>query len=142
MTRIGFYIIENEDADSRVRLALRLTDKAHQRGHRIYINSESEAQAQQLDELLWSFRPASFLPHALVTDKRPEQICIGWGQEPEGHDDLLINLQPEVPDFIGRFKRVMELVNQEPQRLEALRNSWRFYRDRGYALEQHRLASV
>lgn len=142
MTRVGFYIVENRDAESRTRLALRLTEKAHQRGHRVFINCESETQARELDALLWSFRPASFLPHALVTLKHEEQICLGWGQEPKAHDDLLINLQMEVPAFIGRFHRVAELVNQEPQRLEALRDSWRHYRERGYALEEHRLASV
>lgn len=142
MTRVGFYIVENTDPDSRARLALRLTEKAHKQGHRIFINSENEAQARELDELLWTFRPASFLPHALSSDNADEQICIGWGQEPQGHDDLLINLQTKVPGFIGRFQRVAELVNQEPARLEALRNSWRHYRERGYALEEHRLASV
>lgn len=142
MTRVGFYIVENRDADSRARLALRLTEKAYKRGHRIFIHSETEDQARQLDELLWTFRPASFLPHALATVNATEQICIGWGQEPEGHDDLLINLQTAVPGFIGRFQRVAELVNQEPARLEALRQSWRHYRERGYALEEHRLASV
>ena len=142
MTRVGFYIVENEDADSRLRLALRLTEKAHQRGHRIYLNAESEAQAKALDEQLWSFRAASFLPHALVTDKHDEQICIAWGQDPIAHDDLLINLQLAVPAFIGRFKRVAELVNREPERLQALRASWRHYKDRGYAVEEHRLASV
>ncbi|EAQ99407.1 DNA polymerase III subunit chi [Congregibacter litoralis] len=142
MTRVGFYIVENTDTSSRTRLALRLTEKAHKQGHRVFINSENEAQARELDELLWTFRPASFLPHALCSDDSSEQICIGWGQEPAGHDDLLINLQLSVPDFIGRFQRVAELVNQEPARLEALRHSWRHYRERGYALEEHRLPSV
>lgn len=142
MTRVGFYIVENEDEASRIRLALRLTDKAHQRGHRIFMHCENEAQARELDDLLWSFRAGSFLPHALAIDEPTEQICIGWGQEPAAHDDLLINLRPEVPAFIGRFRRVAELVNKDPQRLEALRDSWRYYRERGYALEEHRLASV
>ncbi|GAB5415865.1 MAG: DNA polymerase III subunit chi [Congregibacter sp.] len=142
MTRVGFYIVENADADARLRLALRLTEKAHARGHRIFINSESEDQANELDNRLWSFRPSSFLPHTLVTQASDAQICIGWGQEPDGHDDLLINLQTRVPKFIGRFRRVAELVNQEPARLSALRDSYRHYRDRGYALEEHRLPSV
>lgn len=142
MTRVGFYIVENSDPESRLRLALRLTDKAHQRGNRIFINAASEDEARWLDEQLWTFRPASFLPHALVTDQPDEQICIGWGQDPLQQDDLLINLQLRVPPFIGRFHRVAELVNQEPQRLEALRDSWRHYKQRGYDVEEHRLASV
>lgn len=142
MTRVGFYIVENPDQDSCLRLALRLTEKAHGQGHRIYLLCENEVQARELDERLWSFRPASFLPHALVTDQPDAQICLAWDQEPTAHDDLLINLQPTVPAFVGRFRRVAELVNQEASRLEALRASWRHYRERGYALEEHRLASV
>ena len=65
MTRVGFYIVENTDPDSRARLALRLTEKAHRRGHRIFINCENEEQARHLDEQLWTFRPASFVPHGL-----------------------------------------------------------------------------
>lgn len=142
LTRVGFYIVENEDAGARLRLALRLTEKAHGQGHRIFINSEDQKQAQELDEQLWSFRPASFLPHALIDADEDTPISIGWGQEPVDHDDLLINLQTSVPNFVGRFRRVAELVNQEPVRLQALRESYRHYRDRGYALEEHRLPSV
>ena len=142
MTRVGFYIVGNTDPGSPARLALRLADKAHRRGHRIFVNCESEAQARDLDEELWTFRSASFIPHALITEREGEQVCLAWGQEPAAHDDLLINLQPRVPPFVGRFHRVAELVNQQPERLEALRASWRYYRERGYALEEHRLASV
>ena len=142
MTRVGFYIVKDSDADSRLRLALRLTEKAHGRGHRIFVNCETEKEALLLNERLWTFRPASFVPHALVSDNPAEPVCLAWGQEPERHDDLLINLCMHVPPFVERFRRVAELVNQEPSRLQALRASWRHYRERGYELEEHRLASV
>lgn len=142
MTRVGFYIVENTDPGSRLRLALRLTEKAHRHGHRVFLNCEDEDQARRLDEGLWSFRAASFVPHALITTSGDEQVCLAWGQEPATHDDLLVNLRSSVPPFFARFQRVAELVNQEPDRLEALRASWRHYRERGYELEEHRLASV
>ena len=142
MTRVGFYIIENTDPDSRVRLALKLTAKAHGRGHRIFLHCESEAQARALDEQLWTFRPASFIPHALIEDDAVAQVCLAWGQEPAGHDDLLINLDLAVPPFFSRFHRVAEVVTQDPHSLEALRASWSFYRERGFALEKHDIRSV
>jgi DNA polymerase III subunit chi len=120
-------------------VAASLTDKAFQRGHRVFINAASEAQASELNELLWSFRPASFLPHGLLGEEHSEAIAIGWGQEPENHNDLLINLQLEIPPFFSRFARVAEVVTQEPDSLAALRNSWRFYKERGYQLEKHDL---
>ena len=88
---------------------------------------------------MWSYRPASFLPHGLLGTAEASNIAIGWGQEPGDHDDLLINLQLNVPPFFGRFHRVAEVVTQDPDSLEALRASWRFYQERGYQLEKHDL---
>jgi DNA polymerase III subunit chi len=139
MTLVGFYVVQSATPGQRLHVAARLTDKAFAHGHRIFINAVDEAQANQLDELLWSFRPASFLPHGLLGQEHSDTIAIGWGQEPEKHNDLLINLQLEIPPFFSRFQRVAEVVTQEPDSLTALRNSWRFYKERGYQLEKHDL---
>ena len=139
MTRVGFYVVQAADQAQRMQVAARLADKAFQQGHRIFINAVDESQARSLDELLWSFRPASFLPHGLHGQEHADSIAIGWGQEPENHTDLLINLQLNIPRFFSRFARVAEVVTQDPASLEALRESWKFYQERGYQLEKHDL---
>ena len=139
MTLVGFYVVQTSDPGQRLRVAARLVDKAFQRGHRVFINATDEAQASELNELLWSFRPASFLPHGLHGQEHSETIAIGWGQEPNNHNDLLINLQLEIPSFFSRFARVAEVVTQEPDSLAALRKSWTFYKERGYQLEKYDL---
>ena len=139
MTLVGFYVVQSAAPGERLRVAARLADKAFQRGHRIFINANDEAQAHALNDLLWSFRPASFLPHGLQGQEHSEAIAIGWGQEPEKHNDLLINLQLTIPPFFSRFQRVAEVVTQEPASLTALRASWKFYQQRGYQLEKHDL---
>ena len=139
MTRVGFYVVQAAQQGQRLQVAVRLADKAFQRGHRIFINAVDEAQARALDELLWSFRPASFLPHGLHGQEHSDTIAIGWGQEPENHNDLLINLQLEIPAFFSRFARVAEVVTQDDASLAALRASWKFYKERGYQLEKHDL---
>ncbi len=139
MTRVGFYVVQAAEAGQRLHVAARLADKAFAQGHRIYLNAEDKQQAAALDELLWSFRPASFLPHALSGEARGEQISIGWGQDPGNHNDLLINLQLEIPAFFSRFQRVAEVVTQDEASLAALRKSWVFYKERGYQLEKHDL---
>tara|TARA_B110000046_G_scaffold97621_1_gene105300 strand:- start:90 stop:509 length:420 start_codon:yes stop_codon:yes gene_type:complete len=139
MTLVGFYVVQTSDPGERLQVAARLADKAFQRGHRVFINATDEAQATELNELLWSFRPASFLPHGLHGQEHSETIAIGWGQEPDNHNDLLINLQLGIPSFFSRFARVAEVVTQEPDSLAALRKSWTFYKDRGYQLEKHDL---
>lgn len=139
MTRVGFYVVQAADQAQRLHVAVRLADQAFQRGHRIFINAADEAQARTLDELLWTYRPASFLPHGLHGQEQSEAIAIGWGQEPQDHNDLLINLQLGIPGFFSRFRRVAEVVTQDPASLDALRRSWTFYKERGYQLEKHDL---
>ena len=139
MTRVGFYVVQSNEPGERLSVAVRLADKAFEQGHQVFINAASEAQAQTLDELLWSYRPASFLPHALHGQEYSELLAIGWGQEPQGHSGLLINLQLEIPAFFSRFERVAEVVTQDAESLAALRASWTFYRERGYELEKHDL---
>lgn len=139
MTRVGFYVVQAADQAQRLQVAVRLADKAFQQGHRIFINAVDEAQARTLDDLLWTYRPSSFLPHGLHGEEQSDTIAVGWGQEPQGHNDLLINLQLEIPGFFSRFRRVAEVVTQDASSLEALRRSWTFYKERGYQLEKHDL---
>jgi len=139
MTRVGFYVVQAAEQGHRLQVAVRLADKAFAQGHRIFINAVDETQARTLDELLWSFRPASFLPHGLLGQEHSDTIAIGWGQEPQDHNDLLINLQLGIPSFFSRFQRVAEVVTQDPASLQALRESWKFYKERGYQLEKHDL---
>ncbi len=139
MTLVGFYVVQAQGGDQRLQVATRLADKAFQQGHRIFINAADENQARELDKLLWGYRPASFLPHGIHGQDHADTIAIGWGQDPAEHNDLLINLQLDIPPFFSRFRRVAEVVTQDPTSLDALRRSWRFYKQRGYQLEKHDL---
>ena len=137
MTLVGFYVVQNTAPGQRLHVAARLADKAFQRGHRIFINAADEAQARALDELLWTHRSTSFLPHGLHGHEHSDTIAIGWGQEPENHNDLLINLQLAIPAFFSRFQRVAEIVVQAPDVRTAGRARFKFYRERGYPLHHH-----
>ncbi len=141
MTRIDFYITGDDHAQARQRLVCRLAEKAYALDHAIYIHTDDRRQAEQLDQLLWTFRDGSFIPHCLQDDTVAEQaaIVIGHNGEPEDHNQVLINLGQEVPAFFGRFERVAEVIaGDEPSR-EAGRERFRFYRDRGYELNTHNL---
>ena len=110
-------------------------------GHRVYINAASGSQLGQLDDLLWTFRAGSFLPHAVVQGKTEEKtpILLGSDTEPQDMDDVLVNLATAVPPWFGRFNRVAELVAADATARNAARERYRFYQDRGYTLNTHRL---
>jgi len=137
MTKVDFYILENPTAQQQ--FVCRLAEKAWQRGHRVFIHTANVAQSRQLDDLLWTFRDGSFLPHSLddAADADRVSVHIGHSGEPQHHDDVLINLNREVPLFFSRFSRVAEVVAGDEQDKQAGRERFRFYRDRGYPLDSH-----
>lgn len=142
MTRVDFYILAGADDSGLSRLACRLVDKAWNRGLASFVHVENAAIAARLDELLWTFRDISFLPHARAAEATGEHrvaAIVGSGEEPKQELDLLINLAPAVPEFFSRFERVAELVDEQPDRRAAGRERFRFYRDRGYPLDTHNL---
>jgi len=143
MTRVDFYILKAGSARQRSVFACRLTEKALGLGHKIYLHTASGNGTRQLSDLLWTFRDGSFVPH-LELDQSAENnsdddtpVHIGHGSEPGHHADLLINLADDVPLFFSRFERVAEIVAADSRGLA--RDRFRFYRDRGYALETHNL---
>lgn len=141
MTRVDFYILPDAGGRSRDLLACKLAEKAFSEGHRVYLNADSPAHARELDELLWTFRDRSFLPHALEQDAGDEQppIVIGCNGNPETGHDVLINLAAAVPECFSRFARLLEIVNGEASVRDQGRARYKFYRDRGYPLESHQL---
>lgn len=139
MTRVDFYVVKTAGAEARLNVAARLTEKALGRGHRIFINCESNEQLMALDHYLWEFKATSFVPHEMASNNSDEQIVLGFEQSPESHSDVLINLALVPPPYFARFERVAEVVTQDEGSLAALRSAWRHYRDRGYPLQKHEL---
>ena len=148
MTRIDFYILAESAADNRLMFTCRLADKVYNKGHRIYIHTESQDQAARLDELLWTFSAGNFLPHGVCGDSLDTNLPIHIGCANElsvpgdGADsiEVLINLAPSVPLFFSRLARVAEIVDQEADNRLKGRERFRFYRDRGYTLESHTIS--
>jgi len=145
MTRVDFYLTQTSQRKHVLTTACRLAEKASRQGHHIFIHADDASQAQQVDELLWTFRQGSFVPHAVVEDgvtpSRHDTILIGHDHDPECKHDVMINLAASIPEFFSRFERVAEIVSgDESQRNEA-RQRFKFYRDRGYELNTHDIKS-
>lgn len=139
MTQVDFYVLDDAGPRSRALFACRLTEKAFGLGHRVFLHAGSEGAARELDDLMWTFRDGSFLPHALAGDGEDTPVHIGHGAEPGEGFHLLINLAAEVPAFFSRFERVAEVVDGDETQKAKGRERFRFYKDRGYPLETHKL---
>jgi len=141
MTRVDFYVLQGKNPQQRMQFACRLTDKAYRLGHRVYIHTESAEQSQALDDMLWTFQQNSFIPHAPYQADSETPVQLGHAAEPEASHQVLINLADDVPLFFSRFERVAELVNNDDRVRERARDRYRFYKERGYPLQNHEIKS-
>lgn len=139
MTKVDFYLLPETGADSRLRFACRLVEQIYRRrSQKVYLHAADEPMAHELDERLWSEREHSFLPHHLVGDgpDPAPPIQVGFGTPP-AHRDILINLAADIPAFFSEFSRVAEIVDEREEVKNQLRDHYRYYRDRGYAIDTH-----
>ena len=140
MTQVDFYILEQPDSPSRPLMACRVADKAFRNGHRVYVLVNDGQQAAELDQLMWTFSQGSFTPHETFSgsiENEQTPILIGTGEAPDSWHDILITLTEDVPPFFSRFERVIEIVGNDESQKKNARDRFRFYRDRGYALQSH-----
>jgi len=142
MARVDFYVLAQVDERARHMLACKLAEKAWRLDNSVYIHAGSRADAEHLDQLLWTFRDGSFVPHGLTgrndgTESSP--IMIGAGDGAVDPRDLLINLCDEIPPFAESFPRVAELVTSDGHCREKSRKRYAAYRDQGHELNTHNL---
>jgi DNA polymerase-3 subunit chi len=139
VTRVDFYQIS--DTETAMEFACRLIDMVYRRGYRIHVHTGHKGAAEQLDKLLWSTAKDRFRPHELYTLNGVASIKVGANEEPEDHQEVLINLSGKVPDFFSRFERVAEVVPVDQNSRNNARENYRFYKERGYTLEYHQIAA-
>ncbi|MDM3869955.1 DNA polymerase III subunit chi [Porticoccus sp. W117] len=137
MTDIQFYNTCQPLADALL-YCCRLIEKVSARGLPILVHAPNETVGKQLDELLWSFQESAFIGHA--TDDEHQQVNISWGDNPGEHHHVLINLGTQVPSWHGRFEKVLEIIYDQKDVIESKRNSFRYYKERGYPLRYHDLS--
>jgi len=142
MARIDFYILNQAGQHSRQSFACRLAEKAYRLNHTVHIHTASRDDAERLDELLWTFRDGSFVPHHCLTKRVAGQespVTIGCDEEQLEPRDLLINLCDEIPPFAEAFPRVAELVTSDNDCKQLSRKRFTAYRDQGHSLETHKV---
>jgi len=140
--RVDFYVLPAASRGARLQFACRLTEKAYKLNNRTYAHVDSAAHARELDELLWTFRAGSFIPHEIETGSlaiRPP-VVIGHTAATDTEAELLINLADTIPSFFDRFDRIAEIIDASADGKRSGRERFAFYRDNGYTPNTHKIA--
>lgn len=130
--KVEFYVLPSTQPADRLTAACRLAHKAWRAGFMTFIRCTDTAQQSELDELLWTFRRHTFVPHEPYTESAQAPVILGINQRPAFDSGILINLHSEISSHLDCFSRVIEIVNQEPELLNISRQNFIRYREQGY----------
>jgi DNA polymerase III subunit chi len=141
--RVDFYVLKSAAAQQRRAFACRLTEKAYLKDLKIVIVNDTLADAQALDDLLWTFNERSFIPHKVCADAQsfdpatPVQLILESADTPAA--DLLVNLAHRLPAHLQRCTRIAEIIDADEERRRLGRERFKAYRDLKLTLETHQI---
>ena len=137
MARVDFYVLDRVDEQARYTAVCKLTEKAYRLENTVYIHAQNQADAERLEQLLWTFRDGSFVPHDFAADGITTPVTIGYRSELVEARDLVINLCDEIPTVAAAFPRVAELVTSDENSRRKGRKRFAEYRDQGNEIKTH-----
>ncbi|MCA1905877.1 MAG: DNA polymerase III subunit chi [Desulfarculus sp.] len=110
------------------RAAALLAARHHAGGARVLVSAPDPAQAVEVDRLLWTLDPASFVPHARAgaDDQDQEPVLIAPGPENLNQAAVLVMLAPPPELPLAAYQRLVLLVPaQEGPELARCREFYR-----------------
>jgi len=138
MPRADFYLIQKERFLAEpLLLVCELARKAHDANLSTLILARDAAQAEAIDDLLWSFDPDAYIAHQIAGDEEDElaPVLIAMPDTDTPLRPLVINLRDAAVE--GAFDRVLEVVPADPAARLPLRERWKQYQSRGFDVNKH-----
>ncbi|MBI3096192.1 MAG: DNA polymerase III subunit chi [Rhodocyclales bacterium] len=133
MTKITFL----HGARDRLQAVATWLERASGEGRRVLVYVPADDRREHLDRLLWTQAATGFIPHCRAESELAAETPIVFASELDHplHDECLLNLSDEVPSGFSRFEELIEIVSVEDADRLPGRERFRFYRERGYPLE-------
>ncbi len=133
MTRISFL----HGAADRTQSAALWLQQAWGRREAVLVYVPDSEQAARLDRVLWTQPALSFLPHcradAPLAGETPILLTDRLDNPPQ--ESCLLNLSNNLPPTFSRFEHLVEIVSTDDGDRLPARERFKFYRDRGYAID-------
>ena len=142
MPEISFYILSSQSEKERQYFACKLIEKVYRTGHKIYILTDTETQSRQLDDLLWTFRAGSFIPHQVFSGSPPDNenpVVIGSMQAPENWQKTIINLSSRYPENLDQSETLLEILDDNEAIKAAGRSRYRHYQQLDLVIRTHKI---
>ncbi len=138
--QVLFYVLNQQDepgfqVPAHFNFACQIIADLFSRGRRVFVFTDNQEDAHQIDELLWGFDPERFIPHNLAGEgpKQGAPIEISW-LPPTNRRMTLINLSTNTPGFINQFNEIIDFVPADDTLKQQARARYVNYRQKGCQL--------
>ena len=114
-----------------------IVELLYNKNQQIRIYTEQLKDANLLDQLLWTWKQDSFIPHTRLTEANEEAVLICSANEVCDKSDALILFDPVDSQFFSNYKYIIDFAETyDQQRLQASRLRFKKARDSGqYEIE-------
>jgi len=141
VAQVDFYSTTDTHHEAAAVLLCKVIEKACKQGLKVFVHTPSPRHARAFDQLLWTFKETSFVPHQRSDDGPPlySPVIIGGGEVTRGEATLLANLSPDLPPTLQGFERIVDVAGGADPGLSEGRRRYRGYLDLQLDLKHHRL---
>jgi len=145
LAKVDFYVLPEHG--KREHFACALIHKVWKQGNNIYINMCSGPATEAFDDLLWTFKDISFLPHCLSAEDNTKTapIVIGHDIQTDSQmpDDthIVLNLADQILPELTGVERILEIVAGNEDERQQARRRYADYRNHGHVLNKHTIES-
>jgi len=142
MPEVIFYVLPSESQTERLQFACKLIEKIYRNGQFCYVLTDTAQQSQLIDDLLWTFRAGSFVPHEIFQGQSPEfdnLVLIGSDTIPEKWLQVVINLSATIPQQFKQCGKILEILDNSEATKQMGRERYRQYKQAQLEIITHKL---
>lgn len=150
-TQVMFYILPDKEKDdastnnanSSFYYACLQASYFYRQNQRVFIYTQDQKSAEQVDELLWAFDSDSFVPHNLSGEGPKQGAAVEIShQAPQGRRPVLINLSSTVPNFANQFQLIVDFVPSDETLKQLARERFKTCRQLGFQVDNQAIAET
>src|SRR5690606_38262886 len=126
--RVGFYLVTTAQTPGELDGVLpKLLEKVLDSGQRAVVRCPTAERAERLDDWLWSYEDASFLPHGQAKDAHADRQPIVVTHEAVNPNkaQIMVRVAGGPADDYAEFERVLEVFSGTEEGRAAARERWK-----------------
>ncbi|HZB90847.1 MAG TPA: DNA polymerase III subunit chi [Stellaceae bacterium] len=134
MAEIGFYHLRSMPLE---RALPSILERGVAAGHRIVVIAGSSERVEHLNDLLWTYSDASFLPHGSARDGNAERqpIWLTAGDENPNAATMVVLVDGASSAGLAGYQRCCDIFDgNDASAVEAARQRWKAAKEAGHQL--------